>query len=68
MFKEYVSESDFIKLFGLPDEHCDSCHEDAEEGYYDGQMCQPEWDDKYSDVCCVVNQNYKKMKEPRHEK
>lgn len=51
--------SDAVSDFKLPDEHCDSCHEDANSGLAD--MCHiwinnnPEYE-----VCCVVSQNYEK--------
>lgn len=58
---KYVSENDFIKKFGLPDDHCNSCHEDADAGYYP-EMIEVQFGDFYSHVCCEVSNNYEKIK------
>lgn len=33
---------------------CSSCHDDAAEGYYGGEMCWSKHDDKEYHVCCAA--------------
>ncbi len=54
-----------LREMGLKLGCCDSCHEDAGLGYYDGQMCQsdPYESRKFgsivSDVCCTNRDVFK---------
>jgi hypothetical protein len=46
-----LNEADLIRLLGLPDEHCVSCHEDEGIGL---PMCYVEYLGHWVEVCCEV--------------
>jgi hypothetical protein len=40
---------------------CSSCHEDAQEGYYNGEMCSIyRGDDLFAHVCCLKSDDAEK--------
>lgn len=58
-----MNEQKIIERYGLPDEHCGSCHDDEDDGYAD--MIEIEIDGEGVALCCAVRNNLEKRLKER---